>query len=134
MVIGWLTNTTAEPGMQRVDSPSIVKYGTVPGVYTDSATGTSATYTYGPYTSGQIHHVQLRGLAPRTVYYYLVAGPASGPPAGEASFTSNAGPASRRGSFPYAFALIGDVGISSSGRPLDFIVGPQDGPTIKFPS
>ena len=70
MVIGWLTTDTA--------APSTVQYGTVPGSYTNTATGTSASYTYSAkYTSGLIHHVELTGLEPGITYYYHVGAPGS---------------------------------------------------------
>jgi hypothetical protein len=113
MVISWLTNSTAfsAHGMPQDDSPSTVYYGITPGIYSESAKGTSTAYTYGVYTSGRIHHVKLTGLAPRQVYYYHVGSPGT---AGESSFTSNPGSASRR-SFPYSLALLGDVGLSIDG-------------------
>ena len=108
MVVSWITNSS------NVDaSPSTVRYGTTSHEYTQAAHGDSSTYTYGFYTSGRIHHVVLKGLTPRTTFYYHVGKPDN---TGESSFTSNPGPASSTGNaFPYSMALLGDVGLSSNG-------------------
>lgn len=71
VTVSWVTAGAA---------PSTVKWGTKSGVYTATATGSSATYsqtterTPAGYTSGQIHHVAVTGLQPNTQYFYLIAG------------------------------------------------------------
>ncbi|KAJ9184457.1 hypothetical protein P3X46_004182 [Hevea brasiliensis] len=61
MRITWITN---DP------TPAIVDYGTSRGVYTSSANGTTSSYRYIMYNSGQIHNVVIGPLNPNTVYYY----------------------------------------------------------------
>lgn len=61
MRISWITD---DP------TPSIVDYGTSPGVYSSSANGTSSSYRYITYNSGEIHNVVIGPLNPNTVYYY----------------------------------------------------------------
>ncbi|XP_022746940.1 probable purple acid phosphatase 20 isoform X2 [Durio zibethinus] len=61
MRISWITESSASP---------IVEYGTSPGVYSKSATGSTSSYRYLLYTSGEIHDVVIGPLNPNTVYYY----------------------------------------------------------------
>ena len=102
MVIGWLT--------ADVTAPSLVEYGTVSGTYDSSATGTNASYTYSSsYTSGLIHHTTLKGLVPRTVYYYRVGDAATGY-SDEASFVvPGVGP-----TYPFVVGSFADIGESAN--------------------
>jgi acid phosphatase type 7 len=109
MVIGWLTNSSGTP---PIISQSAVQFGTAHGDYTSFAHGSSSSYSYDSYTSGQIHHVALTGLAPNTKYYFHVGEP--GVEGTESHFSSNPGPASPA-AFPFSLSLVGDVGLNSDG-------------------
>ena len=61
MRICWITEGSA---------PAIVEYGTSPGVYSKSATGSTSSYHYLVYESGEIHDVVIGPLNPNTIYYY----------------------------------------------------------------
>ncbi|KVH90345.1 Iron/zinc purple acid phosphatase-like C-terminal domain-containing protein [Cynara cardunculus var. scolymus] len=61
MRISWITH---------IPTPSTVKYGTSQGMYNASSTGTSSSYRYIVYRSGQIHDVVIGPLEPSTTYYY----------------------------------------------------------------
>ena len=61
MRVTWITDD---------NSPSTVEYGTSSGVYPFSASGSSSSYSYVLYNSGQIHDVVIGPLKPETVYYY----------------------------------------------------------------
>ncbi|XVF55692.1 hypothetical protein PTKIN_Ptkin06aG0057300 [Pterospermum kingtungense] len=89
--ISWITESSV---------PSIVEYGTSKGVYTESASGTSSSYHYLLYKSGQIHDVVIGPLNPNTVYYYRC----SSDPTGE--FSLKTPPAH----LPIKFAVAGDLG------------------------
>ncbi|CAB4317589.1 unnamed protein product [Prunus armeniaca] len=91
MRVSWIT-----------DSPSLatVEYGTSPGAYEKSATGSTSSYKYLMYESGEIHDVVIGPLKPNTVYYYR-CGSNSGP-----EFSFKTPPAS----FPITFAIVGDLG------------------------
>ncbi|XP_031128131.1 purple acid phosphatase 22-like [Ipomoea triloba] len=78
---------------------SVVEYGKAPGRYDKSATGDRTSYRYFFYSSGEIHHVTIGPLEPRTTYFYRCGG--SGP---EFSFRT---PPS---TFPVEFAVAGDLG------------------------
>lgn len=88
MRISWITENS---------SPATVKYGTSAGVYDDSANGTTSSYHYVLYKSGEIHDVVIGPLKPNTVYYYR-CGPDS---AQERSFKTP--PAQ----LPIKFAIVG---------------------------
>lgn len=92
MRIKWITDGGS--------STATVNYGTSPGVYGFSATGSTDSYGYLTYESGEIHDVVIGPLEPNTVYYYR-CGAKPGP---EFSFKT---PPS---SFPVNFAVIGDLG------------------------
>lgn len=95
MVVGWVTSD--------MTAASTVQYGTSKGSYTKTATGNATFYKYSArYTSGLIHHVTLSGLAPKTVYYYLVAGSTT-----EYSFTSSPGVGQF---YPYTLGTFADIG------------------------
>ncbi|GKB90105.1 probable purple acid phosphatase 20 [Tanacetum coccineum] len=91
MRISWITDES---------TPSTVKYGKSSGIYEASQTGTSSSYKYIIYRSGQIHDVVIGPLEPSTVYYYK-CGLDSSP---EHSFRTP--PAQ----FPINFAVSGDLG------------------------
>ncbi|KAI3687767.1 hypothetical protein L1987_81470 [Smallanthus sonchifolius] len=91
MRISWITDDT---------TPSTVKYGKSEGIYEASATGTSSSYRYIVYKSGQIHDVVIGPLEPSTTYYYK-CGLDSSP-----ELTFRTPPAQ----FPIDFAVSGDLG------------------------
>lgn len=89
--ISWITD---DP------SPSTVEYGTSSGVYGFSANGSTKSYTYVTYDSGEIHDVVIGPLKPNTEYYYR-CGSDSSP-----EFNLKTPPAQ----FPIKFAVAGDLG------------------------
>ncbi|KAL8245125.1 hypothetical protein R6Q59_011383 [Mikania micrantha] len=91
MRISWITDAT---------TPSIVKYGKRQGTLDALANGTSSSYKYIIYKSGQIHDVVIGPLETNTTYYYK-CGLDSSP---EYSFRTP--PAQ----FPIDFAVSGDLG------------------------
>lgn len=90
MRISWITT---DP------SPSTVEYGTSSGSYGFSATGTTTSYRYLAYNSGEIHDVVIGPLTPNTVYYYRCGSPSSP----EFSFKTTPS------QFPVKFAISGNV-------------------------
>ncbi|BAF27615.2 Os11g0151800 [Oryza sativa Japonica Group] len=52
------------------DAPATVEYGTTSGQYPFSATGSTNTYSYVLYHSGNIHDVVIGPLQPSTTYFY----------------------------------------------------------------
>ncbi|KAL4592235.1 hypothetical protein LXL04_005223 [Taraxacum kok-saghyz] len=92
MRVSWVT--------KDMMTPSTVKYGKSQGLYDDSKTGTSSSYKYTVYKSGQIHDVVIGPLEPNTTYYYK-CGHDSSP-----EFTFKTPPAQ----FPIDFAVSGDLG------------------------
>lgn len=62
MRISWIT--------KEKNSPAVVEYGTSPGVYGFSADGSTNSYSYALYNSGEIHDVVIGPLTPESVYYY----------------------------------------------------------------
>ncbi|KAK6944019.1 Iron/zinc purple acid phosphatase-like C-terminal domain [Dillenia turbinata] len=91
MRISWITKDDITP---------IVKYGTSSGNYGSSATGTTSSYRFAFYKSGNIHDVVIGPLIPNTIYYY-VCGPDS---TKEFSFKTTPS------QLPIKFAVIGDLG------------------------
>uniref|UniRef100_A0A199UA04 Purple acid phosphatase n=1 Tax=Manihot esculenta TaxID=3983 RepID=A0A199UA04_MANES len=91
MRISWITD---DP------TPSIVDYGTSPGVYSSSANGTSSSYRYITYNSGEIHNVVIGPLNPNTVYYYRCSSNSA------RQFSFKTPPAQ----LPVKFAIAGDLG------------------------
>ncbi|KAK9089682.1 hypothetical protein Scep_028764 [Stephania cephalantha] len=91
MRISWIT----EDG----SSPSLVEYGTTPGVYTSSSHGESTSYKYLFYRSGKIHHTVIGPLEDSTVYFYRCG--RQGP-----EFRMKTPPSQ----FPITFAVAGDLG------------------------
>lgn len=61
MRISWITDDQAPP---------IIEYGTASGTYEFSGNGTTSSYKYILYKSGQIHDVVIGPLKPNTTYYY----------------------------------------------------------------
>ena len=98
MVVGWLTADGT--------APSMVEYGETSGALDLSASGTNATYTYGSYTIGLIHHATMTGLKPQTTYYYRV-GDADTGYSEEFSFKQ---PGVGPDLFPFVIGSIGDLG------------------------
>ncbi|XP_062168219.1 probable purple acid phosphatase 20 isoform X2 [Alnus glutinosa] len=91
MRISWITDSS---------TPATVDYGTSPGVYSLSATGSTSSYSYLMYKSGEIHEVVIGPLNPNSVYYYRCGSN----PSREFSFKTP--PAQ----FPIKFAVVGDLG------------------------
>ncbi|CAN1772068.1 Probable purple acid phosphatase 20 [Linum perenne] len=91
MRISWIT---------KDQTPATVDYGTSSGSYVSSATGSTNSYTYTLYKSGQINDVVIGPLKPNTVYYYR-CGQNS-----DREFSFKTAPAS----FPIKFAVVGDLG------------------------
>ncbi|CAI0423664.1 unnamed protein product [Linum tenue] len=91
MRISWITD---DP------TPATVDYGTASGNYANSSTGTTSSYRYMLYNSGQIHDVVIGPLQPNTVYYYRCGGNAG------RQFNFKTAPPT----FPIKFAIVGDLG------------------------
>ncbi len=68
MKVSWMT------GSRTYNVPAIVRYGTAQGQLTQVATGTTKSYNYLLYQSGQMHHVILGPLADSTTYFYMCGG------------------------------------------------------------
>lgn len=91
MRISWITDA---------ETSATVDYGTTKGSNQLSATGTSSSYKYILYTSGQIHNIVIGPLEPDTVYFYRFP---SGP---SQEFSFKTPPVK----FPIKFAVVGDLG------------------------
>jgi len=91
MRITWITNDA--------NVPSVVEYGTSPGVYNFSAKGENTSYTYLGYRSGQIHYVTLGPLEANTIYYYRCG-----------TYGPEYSVKTPRSEFPITFAIVGDLG------------------------
>ncbi|MQL76089.1 hypothetical protein Taro_008482 [Colocasia esculenta] len=89
--VSWITHSVA---------PSTVHYGTSPGNYTHSVSGTASNYRYLLYSSGQIHDAVIGPLLPSTVYYYRCS---SNP---DRAFSFRTPPAK----LPINFVVAGDLG------------------------
>uniref|UniRef100_A0A7N0UBV4 Purple acid phosphatase n=1 Tax=Kalanchoe fedtschenkoi TaxID=63787 RepID=A0A7N0UBV4_KALFE len=112
--VSWVTKST--------DVPSEVEYGTSPGAYNTSATGRVTSYRYMlVYKSGQIHHVKIGPLNPKTTYYYRCGG--QGP---EFSFVT---PPS---TYPIEFA-VADLGQTEWTRSTLAHIGKQDYDVLLLP-
>jgi hypothetical protein len=61
MRVTWITDD---------DAPATVEYGTAPGQYPFSVTGSTTAYSYVLYHSGNIHNAVVGPLKPSTTYYY----------------------------------------------------------------
>ncbi|KAI4348981.1 hypothetical protein L6164_009641 [Bauhinia variegata] len=90
MRISWITESP---------TPAKLEYGTSPGAYRFSATGTTSSYRYLMYNSGEIHDVDIGPLNPNTHYYYRL-----GDSAKQYNFKT---PPSR---LPVKLAVAGDLG------------------------
>nr|CAD1829357.1 unnamed protein product [Ananas comosus var. bracteatus] len=91
MRITWITDDQS--------APSIVEYGTSPGVYSSISEGESTSYNYLFYSSGKIHHVVIGPLESNTTYYYRCGGKGQ-------DFHLKTPPSQ----FPIHFAVVGDLG------------------------
>ncbi|KAF6162115.1 hypothetical protein GIB67_008244 [Kingdonia uniflora] len=91
MRISWITEDK---------TPAKVEYGTSSGVYNFSATGSTNSYKYLLYKSGEIHNVVIGPLNPQTVYYYCCGSNR----VREFSFRT---PSSQ---LPIKLAMVGDLG------------------------
>lgn len=91
MRITWLTNA--------VNAPTVVEYGTTPGVYPSLSMGDSDSYSFMLYESGKIHHVVIGPLEANKTYFYRC-----GRNGEERSFKT---PPSQ---FPVTFSVVGDLG------------------------
>jgi len=90
MRVTWITDDEA---------PAIVEYGTTPGQYTLSATGSTTTYSYVLYKSGNIHDAVIGPLQPNTTYYYRCS---SNP---KRDFSFRTPPAT----LPFKFVIVGNA-------------------------
>jgi len=68
---------------------------------------TSNTTKYGDYTSQFIHHVSIKNLTPRTIYFYQ---PLNSPTATAYSFTTQKTSQANFDDYPMKFAVVGDLG------------------------
>ncbi|KAK1389640.1 Purple acid phosphatase [Heracleum sosnowskyi] len=92
MRISWITEDPIQP---------TVTYATSPGLSNSiSATGTSSSYKFIAYNSGNIHNVVIGPLNPSTTYYYLCG------PSNSTLFNFTTPPSD----FPIKFAVSGDLG------------------------
>ncbi|XVF76230.1 hypothetical protein PTKIN_Ptkin13bG0249500 [Pterospermum kingtungense] len=91
MRVSWITESSA---------PAIVEYGTSPGVYSNSITGTTSSYKYLMYKSGEIHDVVIGPLNPNTTYYYRCSSDST------RKFILKTPPLQ----LPIKFAVVGDLG------------------------
>ncbi|CAH9110656.1 unnamed protein product [Cuscuta epithymum] len=91
--VSWITSDKS--------SPSLVEYGTSPGIYTLAAEGESTGYKYPFYTSGKIHHTVIGPLEDDKVYFYRCGGT-------DPEFQLKTPPSK----FPLTFAVSGDLGQS----------------------
>ncbi|KAG6527675.1 probable purple acid phosphatase 20 [Zingiber officinale] len=91
MRVTWITDD---------DSPSVVEYGTSLGKYSSKATGSSDSYSYLFYRSGHIHDVVIGPLIPGKLYHYRLGLNS------DRNFVLKTPPKS----FPFKFAVIGDLG------------------------
>lgn len=105
MNVGWLTLDELDAG-----SLPLVRFGTVPGRYTESATGMSTHDLSAPFLHHH-HDVTLRGLLPGTTYYYIVGAHSSAEMSTEHNFTTLSVP-SRSGAFKCS--IFGDMGVNKS--------------------
>ncbi|KAG7961371.1 hypothetical protein I3843_09G012000 [Carya illinoinensis] len=91
MRISWIT---------EAPTPATVQYGTSPGKYEFSADGTTSSYSYLTYDSGEIHDTVIGPLKPNSLYYYRCGVDSTR----EFSFKT---PPTQ---FPVKFAVVGDLG------------------------
>ncbi|XP_022925943.1 probable purple acid phosphatase 20 [Cucurbita moschata] len=91
MRITWITEDSA---------PALVEYGTSPGVYANAVNGTTSSYKYTLYKSGDIHEVTIGPLNPDTTYYYRCSSNSA------KTFSFKTPPAK----LPIKFAVVGDLG------------------------
>ncbi|KAK4281641.1 hypothetical protein QN277_013109 [Acacia crassicarpa] len=92
MKISWITQSP---------TPAIVHYAPSPQANASFATGSTSSYSYLAYQSGQIHDVVIGPLNPNTLYYYRLGDP---PSSTQYSFKTTPP------SFPLKFAIVGDLG------------------------
>ncbi|MED6171243.1 putative purple acid phosphatase 20 [Stylosanthes scabra] len=92
MRISWITSSP---------SPAKVEYGPSPSANALSSTGTTSSYRYLLYESGEIHDVVIGPLQPNTVYYYRLGDPPS------SKVYQLKTPPSQ---LPIKFAIAGDLG------------------------
>lgn len=90
MRISWITESP---------TPATVHYGPSPSANALSATGTTTSYHYALYESGEIHNVVIGPLRPNTVYYYRLGD-------SEKTYNFKTAPAH----FPIMFGVVGDLG------------------------
>ncbi|KAK9122764.1 hypothetical protein Sjap_012366 [Stephania japonica] len=94
MRISWIT--------EDFSTPAIVNYGTTKGGnYQYSSSGTSNSYEYVLYKSGEIHEVVIGPLLPNTTYHYTCGADIT-----HEDFQFKTPPAQ----FPIKFAVVGDLG------------------------
>ncbi|KAK3136140.1 hypothetical protein QOZ80_5BG0428680 [Eleusine coracana subsp. coracana] len=91
MRVSWITED---------DAPATVEYGTTSGQYPFSVTGTTTTYKYVLYRSGNIHDAIIGPLQPDTTYFYRCSSDQS------REFSFRTPPAT----LPFTFVIVGDLG------------------------
>ncbi|KAB1213725.1 Purple acid phosphatase 23 [Morella rubra] len=138
MWISWVTgDAQVGSNLTGLDPSSVaseVWYGKKSGKYTGVAKGNSTVYSQLypfkgllNYTSGIIHHVRLKGLKPKTKYYYK-CGDSSIPAMSEENFFQTFPPPSPK-SYPSRIAVIGDLGLTSnSTTTIDHVI--QNDPSM----
>ncbi|MED6122278.1 putative purple acid phosphatase 20 [Stylosanthes scabra] len=92
MRISWITNKT---------SPAKVEYGPSPSAMKFCSTGSTSSYRYVSYESGEIHNVDIGPLKPNTFYYYRLGDPPS-----SRVYQFKTTPSQ----FPIKFAIVADLG------------------------
>ncbi|KAK7378784.1 hypothetical protein VNO80_04231 [Phaseolus coccineus] len=92
MRISWITD---------IPTSAKVWYGPSPSANASSATGTTSSYRFLLYNSGQIHDVVIGPLNPNTLYYYRLGDPPSSQTYNFKTLPSQ---------LPIKFAVVGDLG------------------------
>jgi acid phosphatase type 7 len=90
MRVTWITDD---------DAPASIEYGTTPGQYLFSVTGSTTSYKYILYRSGKIHDTVIGPLKPSTTYYYRCSSDAS------REFSFRTPPAT----LPFKFVIVGNA-------------------------
>ncbi|KAL4643780.1 hypothetical protein ACB092_02G116700 [Castanea dentata] len=121
--VSWVTgDAQVGSNLTELDPSSVLSevwYGKESGKYTSVAKGVSTVYSQLypfkgllNYTSGIIHHVRLKGLQPKTKYYYKCGDSSIPAMSGENVFETFPTPSPN--SYPHRIAVIGDLGLTSN--------------------
>lgn len=135
VVVSWTTCESAYvmsgavPPADPAAAPSVVRLGKAPGVYDETFTGISTTYTMdyntllngqpssppgGVYRSPIVHHTRVGPLVPGVEYFYIIEGPPGTQPF--------AGHFKAPGGFPTRVAAISDTGqTANTSAAFDFV-------------